>query len=190
MKLLLIRHGEPNYEDVRNLGLVSYLGQLTERGIEQAKTVACDARLKDIEAIICSPYTRTFQTATIIWQILSKEKDIEFIVEPALHEWLADRNHEYTFDDDYGNRTYQEFLQHGCIRRRNTFFNWEGVDEMANRVYPALKKYTRFKKVAVVTHANVIRTLGYAEQSMKYCNIFEREFDKDSKFEGFIPWLG
>ena len=33
MKLLMIRHGEPCYTNVRNLQLVSYLGELTPLGV-------------------------------------------------------------------------------------------------------------------------------------------------------------
>ena len=40
MHILFIRHGEPSYDKVHDLSLVSYLGELTPDGIQQAKKVA------------------------------------------------------------------------------------------------------------------------------------------------------
>ena len=47
MEVLFIRHGEPDYGNVRNLGLVSYLGDLTRKGLQQAHDISEDPRLSD-----------------------------------------------------------------------------------------------------------------------------------------------
>ena len=69
MKLILVRHGEPTYEQVGKRG---YIGQgrdlaiLTEKGIRQAEEAAKDPRLIGAELIVSSPYTRALHTAAII----------------------------------------------------------------------------------------------------------------------------
>lgn len=68
-KLILIRHGGPDYNFVTERGFKGHgrdLAQLTLEGIQQAKTVAMDKRLQGAQLIISSPYTRALQTAAII----------------------------------------------------------------------------------------------------------------------------
>ena len=188
MEVLFIRHGEPNYEDVRNLGLVSYLGELTQNGLYQAHEVAGNHRLFDAQIVVSSPFTRALQTAHII----SQKNGIPLIVEPALHEWLADKTHQQTLDPDYGKNSYHEFLEHNGIRDENCKYNWESVDEIVARAYPVLEFYRKcgYKRIIVVAHAMLIRTFGYKEQRFPYCGIYEMEFNEDSKYEGFVPWNG
>lgn len=188
MKVLFIRHGEPNYGEVRELGLTSYLGDLTFDGIKQAGMVSADPRLCEAQAIISSPFTRALQTAAII----SRLTDIPLGVEPALHEWLADKTHQRTLDPEYGKNSYHEFLEHNGIRDENCKYNWESAEEIAARAYPALETYRAlgYNKIIVVAHAMLIRTFGYKEQKFPYCGIYEMEFTEDSKYEGFVPWNG
>lgn len=91
----LIRHGEPDYGAVSKLGFYGFgrsFAPLSERGVQQAEETAKDTRLLDADLIICSPYTRALQTAAII----SREIDKEIVVEPELHEWIADK---YAFNN-------------------------------------------------------------------------------------------
>lgn len=184
MKLLMIRHGEPRYENVRELGLVSYLGELTPRGVWQATVVANDERLKGADVIISSPFTRALQTAAII----SRNTNIPIIVEPAIHEIILDTKHEFTVDEEYTKESYKEFVLKNGVRDSNTIYRWEELQHIANRAYPALKKYLQYDKVIVVAHAALIRTFGYKPQEFPHCEIFEREFDENSEFETFSVW--
>lgn len=188
MEVLFIRHGEPNYENVRDLGLVSYLGELTEEGILQACEVANDYRIRDIDVVLASPFTRALQTAYII----ADTNSLPLCVEPALHEWLADKTHQRTLDPEYGRNSYHEFLEHNGIRDENCKYNWESAEEIAARAYPVLEFYRKrgYKRIVVVAHAMLIRTFGYKEQKFPYCGIYEMEFTEESKYEGFVPWNG
>ena len=188
MEVLFIRHGEPDYENVRNLGLVSYLGELTREGIQQAHTVSEDPRLFDAQIVVSSPFTRALQTAHII----SQKNGFSLMVEPAFHEWLADKTHQNTVDSEYGKNSYREFLEHNGIRDENCKYNWESAEEIAARAYPALEFYRKcgYKRIIVVAHAMLIRTFGYKEQKFPYCGIYEMNFNEESKYEGFVPWNG
>lgn len=184
MKLLMIRHGEPCYTNVKNLGLVSYLAELTPLGVAQARAVAKDERLQDADIIISSPYTRALQTAAII----SQETQIDLIIEPAFHEIVLDMKHQLTLQEKYTKASYKEFIaQHG-VKHFNTKYRWETLEHIVNRAYPAMKKYLQYDKVIVVAHAALIRTFGYQEQEFPHCGIFEREFNENSRFENFTAW--
>ena len=90
-KFILIRHGEPRYDQVlrkESYSLGYDFGKLTINGIEQAKKVASDARLTDADIIVSSPFTRALQTAANIASI----KNLEVLVENDLHEWIPDIN--------------------------------------------------------------------------------------------------
>ncbi|EQB87662.1 hypothetical protein M918_08185 [Clostridium sp. BL8] len=97
-KLILIRHGEPDYSDVTERNFKGHgrdLGHLTPAGIEQAKAVAKDERLKGASIIVSSPYTRALQTAAII----SKETSLDISIELDIHEWLPDLTYNYVNDE-------------------------------------------------------------------------------------------
>ncbi|MBO5143713.1 MAG: histidine phosphatase family protein [Clostridia bacterium] len=184
MKLLMIRHGEPCYANVKDLQLLSYLGELTPQGIAQAETVAKDERLQDADVIISSPFTRALQTAAII----SRETQKPLIVEPAFHEILLDTSHKYTLYEEYIDRSYKDFIAHSGVRNDFTPYKWESLEHIVSRAYPAMKKYVNYNKVIVVAHATLIRSFGYDELRMPHCQIFEREFDENSKYENYELW--
>ena len=186
MKVLLIRHGEPRYDNVKKHNLVAYLGELTKLGVEQAEKVSRDKRLQGAEIIVSSPFTRALQTAAII----SKNTGIPLTVETAFHEWLEDTTHLKTLDEDYCNLADKEFLENDFKRVETNSTRYESIEQLANRAYPAMQEYVEagYKKIIVVAHAMFMRTMGYKEQALPNCHIFEREFDENSKFEGFIPW--
>lgn len=184
MKLLMIRHGEPCYSNVKELGLVSYLGELTPLGIAQAENVAKDERLKGADIILASPFTRALQTAAII----SRETQIKLEVEPAFHEIILDVSHQFSLIESYTKSSYKEFVKKQGIRDSECEYRWESLEHIASRAYPAMKKYLNYDKVIVIAHAALIRTFGYQEQDFPYCGVFEREFDANSKFENFIAW--
>lgn len=188
MKVLLIRHGEPNYENVTRLGLVSYLGELTKEGVMQAERVSYDDRLKGAEIIVSSPFTRALQTGAII----SKNTGIPLTVEPAFHEWLEDYTHVQTLDNEYSKLAYKEFCQNNFELSPSSNLRFESVSQIVTRAYPAMMKYVEngYSKIIVTTHAMLMRTMGYRMQKLPYCTIFEREFDKNSKFEKFVAWKG
>ncbi len=186
MKIIFVRHGEPTYESVKDLGLVSYLAELTSKGLSQAYEVSRILKDSGAELIISSPYTRALQTAAII----SKETGISMIVDPLIHEWVEDTTHLNTLDETHCKAVYNEFIAHNGKQSSDTIYGWENIDHVAKRAYGAMQRYHILgcQKIIVVSHAMLIRTFGYNEPQFPYCGIFEKEFDENTKFEGLIPW--
>ena len=90
----LVRHGEANYDNMLENGFWGFgrdFAPLSEKGRQQAEITAKDARLKQAELIVSSPYTRALQTA----QIISRETGIRVEVDIDLHEWIPDEDNQY-----------------------------------------------------------------------------------------------
>ena len=183
MRAVLVRHGEPNYDNVMKKGFKGFgmeLGELSAKGIEQAERVSHDWRLSDAQLIVSSPYTRALQTAAII----SKNLNINISVNADLHEWIPD----YTLQYDSIEReldAYCDFDRHNGIYTKDCKYVWEEAEAMGNRVYRALKKYIMYDKIIVVCHRMLMHQLGFGED-IDYCDIKEVNIDKESNWRGFV----
>ena len=151
-----VRHGEPDYSHVGKT-IYKSIGEhfipLTVKEINQIKETTKDKRLADAEIILSSPYTRALQSASI----LSKELQVDLFVETELFEWYEDKSYnvrEYT----PGSRL-QEFVDNNGDYPEGVDMPWENNEIMRARVFEVLKKYTDYKKVIVVCHNILIRSL-------------------------------
>jgi broad specificity phosphatase PhoE len=182
-KLILIRHSEPDYSLVTEHGFKGHgmdLADLTLKGIEQAKAVARDERLKGAKIIVSSPYTRALQTAAII----SKETQLDINIELDMHEWLPD----LTFN--YDNEDIVKVAARECTTCKGDYTdedkrNWEKLSTVANRAFKSLEKYLCYDKIIVVTHGVVMRQFKF-QPTIPYCGIIEVDFDKDFKWCGWV----
>lgn len=175
MKVILIRHGEPRYDEVlsRNYRVIrNDLGRLTELGVKQAETVSNDPRLKGASLIVSSPYTRSLQTAAII----SRLTNIPLTVENDLHEWIPDYN--FTFPDKV-DTAYHDFMDNRGIEYPNKKVDWESLDSLYNRTKNSLKPYLNYEKIIVVCHGMVMRALYDFDEHVDYCGIREIELNKE-----------
>lgn len=169
MELIVIRHGEPRYDEVISRGYkgMGYeLGKLTEKGKAQAEAVSLDDRLKGASLILSSPYTRALETAAII----SKNTGIPIEVENDLHEWMPDLT--FTFDYD-GELAYQHYIKHKGIRDSDIPYRWETYSMVQKRVKNAILKHQHHEKIVVVCHGIVMSSLTYFEDLIEYCGIRE-----------------
>lgn len=175
MKIILIRHGEPDYEPCNKrkfIGQGRDLAPLTERGKLQAEQVANNSILKNAELIIVSPYTRALQTAAII----SRKTGIQIEVEVDLHEWIPDKTFQYQTSIESMN-AYGEFLKTNGVCPLGEKRKWETIDEMEKRIYPVLNKYcaAEYHKIMVVAHGEVIRRL-IDQKHIRYCMPYEIDY--------------
>lgn len=182
-KLILIRHGEPDYCDVTERNFKGHgidLGHLTPAGVEQAKAVAKDERLKGASIIVSSPYTRALQTAAII----SKETSLDISIELDIHEWLPDLTYNYVNDEIVQQAARECTLCKGEYDEKDSK-GWEKLSTVAGRSFKALEKYLDYDKIIVVTHGVVMRQFKF-QPSIPYCGIVEVDFHKDYKWSGWV----
>lgn len=69
--LYVARHGQTKWNALNKVCGITDL-DLTEKGIEQAKTLACRAQEKDINLIITSPLKRAVETSKIVSEFCNK----------------------------------------------------------------------------------------------------------------------
>jgi len=181
-KLILIRHGEPDYSLVTERNFKGHgrdLAQLTPKGIEQAKAAAKDERLQGASIIVSSPYTRTLQTAAII----AKETALDISIELDIHEWLPDLTFNYVSDEEV------KVAANECTFCKGNYNDdekkWEKLSTVAERSFKALEKYLNYDKIIVVTHGVVMRQFKF-QASLPYCGIMEVDFHKDYKWCGWV----
>ncbi len=163
---ILIRHGEPRYDEVVEKGIygMAYnFGKLTDNGIEQAKKRALDPQLKDAEIIIASPFTRALQTAANI----ASKLGLEVIVEHDLHEWLPDKN---VVKDVNGAASFEMYMKLEGKKAPHTF-DYETYDEIKKRMELVLLKYTKYRKVIVVSHGIAISALTHFDDIIEHCGV-------------------
>lgn len=143
--IYFIRHGKPDYSFIQEDMNCQWsnLAPLSEKGKLQALELRNQIDLNG-KIILSSPYTRAFQTASI----LANGKDI--IVEPLLHEWLPSK--------DFSN-TVSEFetINLAFLKDKNTF-NYETREEMIKRMDTVLSKYDKKQDLIVVCHSRLIET--------------------------------
>lgn len=169
MKVILIRHGEPRYDEVKGRKYPFQghdLGKLTDDGVKQAHLVSNDPRLQGATLIISSPYTRALQTAAII----SKNIQIDLTVENDVHEWMPNLD----FTTESIANAYNEYLANRGKDTLNKSVNWEPVDQLKRRALNAILPYKKdHDKIIVVCHGLVMTSLTDFDDLVEFCGIRE-----------------
>ena len=169
----LVRHGEPDYSE-RNekiyRGFGANMCPLSSKGREQIITTAKDKRLQGADIILSSPYTRTLQTAAI----LSKELQIDIIVETDLHEWVANKNYIYE-EDEIAVKNYNEYIQNKGIYPNGVDKDWESNEIMKIRFFQVLEKYKQYDKVIVASHGTLMSAVTGLDRPA-HGEIYELDF--------------
>ncbi len=156
-----VRHGKTDYSE-RNSKIYQGFGvnlcPLSAEGIQEIKNTSKDKRLSEASIILSSPYTRAVQTAAI----LSKELQIDIVIETDLHEWMADKNYIYV-DEEKANKNHQEFMEFEGTYPAGCDLDWEDRNGMRKRILPVLEKYKHHQNIIVACHGMVIQALcdGY-----------------------------
>lgn len=150
-----IRHGKDDFTEANTKiyqGWGFNMRPLSPVGIEQIKNASKVERLQDADLIITSPYGRTMHTAAI----LSKELQLDMVVETDLHEWCADKNYEY-LSDEAACKNYEELHKFNGIYPDGEEREWESAELIKKRIGNVLEKYKQYKKVIVVCHGTVMQ---------------------------------
>jgi broad specificity phosphatase PhoE len=166
-QFILIRHGEPRYDEVIDKGIYGMafnFGRLTSNGVIQAKQVASDVKLSGAQLIISSPFTRSLQTAANIASVLG----LEVIVEHDLHEWLPDLNPNL---DVEGQKAFELYMKNKGMVDKEFGFNYETYEAIKKRIELVLIKYTAYDKVIVVSHGIAISSVTHFDDIIEHCGI-------------------
>lgn len=176
MKVYLIRHSEPTYQQATDAGLQGFgreLGGLTENGIVIAQKLAQQPIFDHVQLILASPYTRALQTGLE----LVRFNDIPLKVELELREWQPDNTGSRTDTDEQASVAYQLYRQHAGRRVTNSSLHYETAAEVKSRVLATLSKYApTYDCIACVTHGEVMRQFG-DQQDIEFCGVREIAVD-------------
>ena len=180
MEIVFIRHGKPDYVPCWERGFIGHgkdLACLTPEGINQSEEVSKNSLLDGSELIISSPYTRALQTAAII----SKNIQLNIIVEIDLHEFLPDKTFQYKGKEE-SDILHTDFLDCFGAYPVGETRKWETIEEIKKRVMAVINKYITYNKIIVVAHGGIIRRFtGVAE--VNFCTPYIVNFDEN--FVGF-----
>ena len=86
MKIIFVRHGEPDYRELENRSYTGFgmdLAPLSEEGRLQAKELCRNPLLSTAEVVVSSAVTRALETASYV----VRATGLPLRVEPLLHEW-------------------------------------------------------------------------------------------------------
>lgn len=173
MKIYLIRHTEPDYQQVTEANYKGFgrdLSRITEKGIHQAKKLAEQPLFDEVELLLVSPYTRTMQTALEI--VKERKQPLTINVELLLHEWLPDKTGTKLESCDQVGPAYQDYLNQTNFSK----LECETQEEVKRRVEQVFDKYKQeYNSIVCITHAEVIKLFTGVER-VAYCGIYELEY--------------
>lgn len=177
MKIHIIRHGQTDWNVLKKIQGQTDI-ELNEVGIKQANEARKKFNELDFDLIICSPLTRTKQTA----KILNQDKNIKTIYSESLMErglgLLEGKPSELEVDALYD------------LNLNTKDNNVELASDFVKRVYNLLdnvKNNLHNKKVLLVTHGGTARAIEayfngtndgiMPPETLKNCEIREYIFD-------------
>ncbi len=157
MKIYMIRHGVSDYSYVDSHNFIGHgndLAPLDMNYIKDVVEMSKDQRLKNAELIVSSPYTRALQTAAII----SKELNLDIIVEPDLREWEPDLTYQY--NGSKIKEIYKDYYSCNGIRPTDRKVNWESKEEVKERIEKVINKYKQSNKCVIfVFHQTAMQSI-------------------------------
>lgn len=167
MQLILVRHGEPRYDEVTERGYVGLggdYGRLTAKGEAQALARASDPRFKGATLILSSPYTRALQTAAII----SRVTNIPLTVEHDLHEWMNDIDFKFDYPIQ---ESYEAYIKNRGEKVKKCKYRYETYEHLKKRVLHAISKHKSHDKIIVVFHGLAITSLTTFDDLIDHCDV-------------------
>ena len=166
MKIIFIRHAEPDYSVLEAAGYTDFgleLAPLTARGRRMAADASRHPLLEQAEILISSSVTRALETASY----LVRQRDLPLFVEPLLHEWRV-----YATGTENFEKARQLFWENGGAVPEGSPIAYETAQQMRERFLISMAKYKNLERVAVVAHRMLIRQFVPDEQ-IDYCQFIE-----------------
>ena len=170
MKIIFIRHGEPNYRELEERSYTGFgidLAPLSEKGRQQAQELSKNPLLSSAEIIISSAVTRALETAFYV----SCATGLPLRVEPLLHEWQVYESGVENFE-----KARTLFLDNNGSLPPNSPIQYETAVEMKSRFLECMAKYRDHQTVIVVTHNMLIRQF-VPNEKIDFSQVIECELE-------------
>lgn len=129
MKIIFVRHGEPDYRELEERSYIGFgidLAPLSEMGRQQVQKLSKNPLLSSAEIIVSSAVTRALETASYVVCATG----LPLRVEPLLHEWQVYKTGIENFET-----ARRLFLENKGELLPNSPIQYETATEMKSRPY-------------------------------------------------------
>ena len=170
MKIIFVRHGEPDYRELEECSYTGFgldLAPLSEKGRRQAQELWQNPLLQSANLLVTSAVTRALETAFYV----SCATGLPLRVEPLLHEWQV---YESGIENFEKARTL--FLENSGELLPNSPIQYETAEEMRARFLESMAKYRDHQTVVVVAHRMLIWQF-VANEKIDFCQVIECELE-------------
>ena len=170
MKIIFVRHGEPDYHELEEhfyTGFGMDLAPLSEKGRQQAQELSKNPLFGSADILVSSAVTRALETASYV----ACATGLPLRVAPLLHEWQVYESGVENFE-----KARTLFLENNGSLPPNSPIQYETATEMKSRFLECMSKYRDYQTVIVVTHRMLIRQF-VANEKIDFCQVIECELD-------------
>lgn len=170
MKIIFVRHGEPDYRELEERSYTGFgidLAPLSEKGRKQAQDLCQNPLFQSADLLVASAVTRALETASY----LACATGLPLRVEPLLHEWQV---YETGLENFETARCL--FLENKGELLPNSPVQYETAVEMKSRFLECMAKYREHQTVVVVAHRMLIRQF-VPNETIDFCQVIECEIE-------------
>ena len=170
MKIIFVRHGEPDYRELEERSYTGFgmdLAPLSKEGRQQAQELCQNPLLGSADILVSSAVTRALETAFYV----SCATGLPLRVEPLLHEWQV-----YEAGIENFETARCLFLENKGELLPNSPVQYETAVEMKSRFLESMGKYRDYQTVVVVTHRMLMRQF-VPDEKIDFCQVIECEVE-------------
>ena len=170
MKIVFVRHGEPDYRELEERSYTGFgmdLAPLSEKGRQQVQELCQNPLLQSADLLVTSAVTRALETASYVVRATC----LPLRVEPLLHEWQV---YETGIENFEKARTL--FLENKGALLPNSPIQYETAKEMKARFLETMIKYRDYQTVLVVAHRMLMRQF-VPNEKIDFCQVIECELE-------------
>ena len=166
MKIVFVRHGEPDYRELEECSYTGFgmdLAPLSEEGRLQAQKLSKNPLFGSANILVSSAVTRALETASYV----VRATGLPLRVEPLLHEWQV-----YETGIENFETARRLFLENKGELLPNSTIQYETAAEMKSRFLECMAKYREYETVVVVAHRMLMRQF-VPNEKIDFCQVIE-----------------
>ena len=170
MKIIFVRHGEPDYRELEERSYTGFgidLAPLSVKGRQQVQELCKNPLFGSADILVSSAVTRALETASYV----ARATGLPLRVEPLLHEWQV-----YETGTENFERARTLFLEHNGAILPDSPIHYETAVEMKTRFLECMAKYREHQTVVVVAHRMLMRQF-VPDEKIDFCQVIECEIE-------------